>query len=315
MSDEAQHEGRQEGRHPHGGHDHGDHPGREALQGRGLTITLVLVAGYMVAEGVGGWLTNSLALLADAGHMLSDVAALGLSLFAIRLARQPATRRRSYGYYRAEILAALANGTVLVALSIFIFVEAINRFVQPSQVMGSAMLWIAVGGLVINIVGLWLLHGGREQSLNIHGAWLHVLGDALGSIGTIVAAIFIWTLGWYWTDPVASILIGMLIIWSSWSLLKEAVSVLMESAPRGIDPDTVHAAVLQLEGVRAAHDLHIWSITSGIYSLSIHVTVAERADYDMVLADIRAMLHKRFGIDHITVQCEPEGFQERQRQF
>jgi len=298
--------------HPHEhrrGHLHG------AAQGRRLTITLALVGTYMVAEVVGGLLTNSLALLADAGHMLSDLAALGLSLFAIRLARRPSTPQRSYGYYRAEILAALANGATLVALSIYIFIEAFQRLIHPAEVLGAAMLWIAVGGLAVNVASLWILHAGRHESLNVHGAWLHVLGDALGSVGTILAALFIWGLGWYWADPLASVLIAGLIIYSSWALLKEAVAVLMESTPRGMDPDDVLQAIQAVEGVVAAHDLHVWTITSGVHCLSAHVTVAAEVDYHEVLARIRGSLHSRFGIDHITIQCEPEGFEERQRRF
>lgn len=296
-------------------HDHGHHHGHGhvhgTLQGRRLTITLVLVGVYMVAEVIGGLLSNSLALLADAGHMLSDAAALGLSLFAIHLARRPSTPQRSYGYYRAEILAALANGAALVALSIYIFVEAIQRFLAPAEVQGGLMLWIAAGGLAVNVVSLWILHAGRQESLNVHGAWLHVLGDALGSVGTIVAGLLIWAFGWYWSDPLASLLIGGLIIYSSWALLKEAVAVLMESAPRGIDPDNVLAAILAVPGVRAAHDLHIWTITSGIHALSAHVTVESQVDDHETLGAIRHVLHERFHIDHLTIQVEPEGFEDR----
>ena len=226
--------------HDHGHAGHGHHHHGAASQRR-LLITLVLVGTYMVAEVIGGLWTHSLALLADAGHMLSDMAALGLSLFAIRLARRPRTPRRSYGYYRAEILAALANGATLVALSIWIFVEAARRFAQPTEVLGGTMLWIAIGGLAINLASLWILSGGKQESLNVHGAWLHVLGDALGSVGTITAAVLIGGFGWYWADPLASVLIGLLIIYSSWALLKEAVSVLMENTPRGIDPDRVQS--------------------------------------------------------------------------
>ena len=256
--------------HSHKGHSHAHDHHRHAAGAnqRRLLLTLLLVSSYMVAEVVGGLLTNSLALLADAGHMLSDAAALGLSLFAIRLAQRPPDLRRSYGYYRAEILAALANGATLIALSIWIFIAAFHRLAMPPEVAGFTMLWIAVGGLLINIASLWILHAGKDESLNVHGAWLHVLGDALGSVGTIVAAVLIWAFGWFWTDPLASMLIGLLIIYSSWALLREAVSVLMQSTPRRIDPDRVQAAMLAVPGVTAVHDLHVWTITSGLDSLS-----------------------------------------------
>ncbi len=302
--------------HRHG-HSHSQERRHEAglLNQRRLLGTLLLVGGYMVAEVIGGLLAGSLALLADAGHMLSDMAALGLSLFAIRLAQRPRTARRSYGYYRAEILAALANGATLVALSIWIFVEAARRLAWPSEVLGGTMLWIALGGLAVNLVSLWLLHAGREESLNVHGAWLHVLGDTLGSIGTIAAAALIRAFGWYWADPLASVLIGLLIIYSSWALLKEAVSVLMENTPRGIDPDRVRDTLLAVDGVRAVHDLHIWTITSGLHSLSAHVEASPEADHQGILETIRARLHADFRIDHITIQVEPEGFERSRHVF
>jgi cobalt-zinc-cadmium efflux system protein len=207
------------------------HASQGSANRKRLAVTLGLVTAYMVAETIGGLLTNSLALLADAGHMLSDAAALALSLFAIWLANRPAGSRFTYGYYRSEILAALVNGATLVAISIFILVEAFERMRQPPEVQGALMMAIATGGLVINLIGLRILSAGRSQSLNLRGAWLHVLTDALGSIGAIGAGLFIWVFGWAWADPAASVLIGLLVIYSSWSLLKETVAVLMESAP------------------------------------------------------------------------------------
>ena len=267
----------------------------------------------MVAEVVGGLLTNSLALLADAGHMLSDVAALGLSLFAAWIAERPPTPKRTYGYYRAEILAALANGATLIAISVYIFVEAYHRLRQTPEVQGPAMLAVAVGGLAVNLVSLWLLHGGREESLNVHGAWLHVLTDALGSVGAIAAAALIWAFGWAWADPVASVLIGLLVVYSSWRLLAESVSVLLESAPKGIDVDEVHRAMRGVPGVLAVHDLHVWSITSGLNCLSAHVVAAEGQPHAALLKTLRADLHEKFGLDHLTIQIEPEGFEEDDR--
>lgn len=302
----------------HHGHDHHRGPAaeRRALRGgRRLLWTLLLAGGYMLAEVVGGLWTNSLALLADAGHMLSDVGSLGLSLFALWLAERPPGAQRTYGYYRAEILAALVNGATLVAIAIYIFLEAYRRFRAPPEVAGAGMLAIAAGGLVVNLAGLWILNAGRRESLNIRGAWLHVLTDALGSVGAIVAGLLIWLLGWFWVDPLASVLIAILVIYSSWHLLQEAVSVLMESAPKGLDIDEVRDSIASVPGVIGVHDLHVWTITSGMESLSAHV-VAEDARRDPeLLGAIRQRLHDRFGIDHVTLQIEPEGFSERQTPF
>ena len=289
-------------------HCHSHHGGKNK---RRLAFTLVLAAGYMVAAVVGGLMTNSLALLADAGHMLSDVAALALSFFAVWIADRPAPPHRTYGYYRAEILAALANGAALVAVSIYILVEAFQRMWEPPDVQAPLMLWIACGGLLINLAGLWMLHGGRDENLNIRGAWLHVLSDTLGSVGVILAAGLIWAFGWYWSDPVASLIIGLLVIYSSWRLLAEATAVLMESAPRGIDVDEVRDAVVAMDGVKGIHDLHIWTIASGLDSLSAHVVSDDGQSHPDFLTRLRTMLHDRFGIDHITIQIEPEGFVER----
>lgn len=287
------------------GHGHGRSGDR-----RRLALTLGLAAGYTVAEVAGGLLTNSLALLADAGHMLSDVAALALSLFAAWVANRPRTPRRTYGYYRAEILAALANGAALVAVSLLVFVEAYRRLREPPEVLGSGMLAVAAGGLAVNLAGLWLLHGGRGGSLNVHGAWLHVLTDALGSAGVIVAAALVWAFGWAWADPAASVLIGLLVIYSSWRLLAESAAVLMESAPRGVDVDEVLRAMREVPGVLAVHDLHVWMITTGLDCLSAHVVAAEPHSHAALLKTLRDTLHERFGLDHLTIQVEPAGFEE-----
>ncbi len=293
----------------HHGHDH-HHGHRNSANKKRLALTFFLAATYLIAEVVGGLLTNSLALLADAGHMLSDVAALALSYFAIWMADRPSPSHKTYGYHRAEILAALANGAALVAISIYIFIEAFQRFREPPEVLGATMMWIAVGGLLVNILCLWILHSGRHESLNIRGAWWHVLTDALGSIGAIVAGILIWQFGWNWADPAASVVIGILVVFSSWRLLAESVSVLMESAPKGMNVDEVHAAMFETPGVSGVHSLHVWTITSGLDSLSAHVVAAEGQQHRELLQQLRTMLHDRFGIDHITIQIEPEGFEE-----
>jgi len=291
-------------------HDHNHSHGSQNRQRLGWAFALSFT--YMVAEFVGGWLTNSLALLADAGHMLSDVAALALSFFAIWIAAQPSPKHRTYGYYRAEILAALINGASLIAIALMIFWEAIERFQSPEQVAGSLMMGIAVGGLVINLISMSILYGGRDANLNLHGAWLHVMMDALGSIGAILAGLAIWWLDWQWVDPLVSILIGLLVIYSSWRLLAEAVSVLMESAPANLSVDEVQDAMHETNGVTEIHDLHIWTITSGLICLSAHAVVEEEHTDAIILGSLREMLHDRFGIDHITIQIEPEGFEERE---
>jgi cobalt-zinc-cadmium efflux system protein len=264
----------------------------------------------MLAEAVGGWLTGSLALLADAGHMLSDVAALGLSLFAMWMARRPATSRKTYGYRRMEILAALVNGATLVALSLFVLAEAWERFRNPPEVNAAGLMGIAAGGLLVNLASLWILHAGRDESLNVRGAWLHVLTDALGSVQAIAAGVLIWAFGWRWADPAASVLISLLVIYSSWDLLKEATAVLMEHAPPHIDVDKVREAMASVPGVLAIHDLHVWTITSGMESLSAHVVVREDRYGCEMLGEIRSVLHDRFGLHHTTVQMETETFVE-----
>ena len=270
---------------------------------RGLTITLGLVCLYMVAEVVGGVLANSLALLADAGHMLSDAAALGLALFAIHMAGKPATSERTFGYYRAEILAALVNGAALVVISVFILLEAWERFQSPQPVEARLLLVVAAGGLVINALGLWILGRHRDRSLNLRGAWLHVLTDALGSVQAIVAGFLILRFGWLWADPLASVLIALLVAYSAWSLLRDAVAVLMEGSPAHIDVDEVRRALLAHPTVVEVHDLHVWTITSGLESLSAHVVV-EREPSMELLPELQATLRRSFGIDHVTLQIE-----------
>jgi len=296
--------------HGHGEqHVHGAHArrrGERRTDRARLTVTLALVLAYMVAEVVGGLLTNSLALLADAGHMLSDAGALGLSLFAAWIAQRPPTPQRSYGYYRAEILAALANGAALVAISIYIVIEAVERLTAPPAVLGGAMLGVACGGLAVNLAGLWILSGTKSENLNLRGAWLHVLTDTLGSIAAIAAGLVIWTRGWTWADPAASVLIALSVVYSAWGLLREAVSVLMESTPKHIDPDQVHAAIARVAGVRGVHDLHIWVITTGMEALSAHAVLETGVAAEAVLGEIREVLAERFGIDHVTIQFEAE---------
>jgi cobalt-zinc-cadmium efflux system protein len=293
--------------HTHG-HTHAGTSGQKNQ--RRLALVLLLVTLYMVAEVIGGIITNSLALIADAGHMLSDAGALALSLFAIWIGRRPATPQYTYGYYRTEILAALVNGATLVAISFYIFYEAYHRIGEPPHVQGALMMGIAMGGLIINLLGLRILSAGKEESLNVRGAWLHVLTDALGSVGAIVAGALIWAFGWYWVDPAASALIGVLVLFSSWNLLNESVSVLMEGTPSHIDVDEVRQMIRAVPGVLEVHDLHVWTITSGMVSLSAHIVVEDDQYRQEVLGLVRKRLHDRFGIDHTTLQLEQVDFRE-----
>lgn len=271
---------------------------------RPLAITLALVLLYMAVEVVGGVVAGSLALLADAGHMLSDAGALALTLFAMRYARRPATAERTYGHYRAEILAALANGAALVAIAIFIFVEAAGRLAEPREVRGGLMLGVAAGGLFVNAVGLRMLHATRHDSLNVHGAWLHVLTDALGSVQALVAGALIWAFGWHWADPLASVLIGVLVVHSAWRLIRQSVAVLMEGAPGHVSVEAIRAALLGLPHVSGVHDLHVWSITSGFVAMSAHLTCVEPDRHETVLRAARDVLAERFRIHHSTIQVD-----------
>ena len=293
--------------HGHGhGHGHHHHHGDATGNARRLVIVLVLTAIYTLAEAVGGMLSHSLALVADAGHMLSDVAALGLGLFAAWASRLPPTPERSYGYHRTEILAALANAATLIGISVWVCIEAYRRLGAPPEVAGGMVMAIAAGGFVINIVGMLVLSGGKDSNLNIRGAWLHVATDALGNIGTVAAGAAVLYLGWRWADPVASVLIAVLVCWSAWALLKESVDVLMESTPRGIDAEKVRAALAEVGGVQAVHDLHIWSIASGRVSLSAHVAVEGTRSDREILTDLCATLREAFHITHVTLQLESE---------
>lgn len=295
--------------HDHAGHARHGHDAGPSNRRR-LAVTLGLTSSYLVAEAIGGWLTNSLALLADAGHMLTDAASLALALFAAWLAGRPAPAHRTYGYHRAEILAALVNAATLLAACGWIFVEAARRFRSPPEVLGPGMFAVACGGLVVNLVAIRVLHAGRGESLNVRGAWLHVVADALGSAGAIAAAGLVWAFGWTWADPAASVVNALMILFSSWRLLAEAVGVLMESAPRGIDVDEVRAVIADTPGVTDLHDLHVWSITPSRVCLSVHVAAAPDVPRGDLLRRLRSALHDRFDIDHTTIQLEPDDFED-----
>jgi cobalt-zinc-cadmium efflux system protein len=296
-------------------HAHSHSHDRAARSRRRLSIVLVLTAVYMFAEAAGGWLTGSLALLADAGHALTDVAALALALIAVWFGSRPATSSKTFGYYRLEILAALINGVALVLISFLIFYEAYQRWAQPPAVRSGLMILVASGGLVINLVCARLLHGDHKDDLNVRGAWLHIIGDALGSVGAIVAGVLMSVYGWYAADPLFSCLIGLLIIWSSWHLIRESTNVLLEGTPAHINLAAVEDAILQTDGVTDVHDLHIWTITSGREALSAHVIHIETIAQAELLKQLRAKLQDRFGVDHLTIQMETTDFEDETFHF
>lgn len=293
-------------------HEHGGAPHRQAL-----ALTFALTAGYAVVEVVAGYLTNSLALLADAGHMIADVGGLGLALFAGWVARRPANPQKTYGYYRAEILAALVNGAVLFCMAFFILYEACHRFFEPPEVKSGAMLAVAAVGLGVNLVGIFTLHKGSSESLNVHGAFLEVVSDTLGSVGTIGAALIMLRTGWYYADPIFSTLIGLFILPRTWGLMKQAVHVLMEGVPGHIKVADVERALCCVPGVAGVHDLHVWTITSGMEALSVHVVMTTdcTADAGHELVDtLHELLKKEFGIAHSTIQIERLDRQGREMQ-
>lgn len=288
--------------HSHGhNHNHVHNANKKAL-----TISFFLIAGFMFVEFIGGYLTNSLALISDAGHMLSDAVALGLSLSALIFGARAATSSKTYGYKRFEILAALLNGIVLVLLSIFIFKEAIERLSSPPHVIGRGMMIISIVGLVINIIVAYILHfqGSTKENLNVRSAFLHVIGDLLGSVGAIIAAILIMLFGWYIADPIASMIVSLLVLYSGWNVLKESVNILMEAKPSNIDSEQVISILKSIDGVEDIHDLHIWMITSDFSVMTVHLKVRTESDRDIILEKAKRSISKEFGIKHVTIQLE-----------
>ena len=281
-----------------------DQPGTRASTERRLLIVLAITGLYMLAEVVGGLLTGSLALLADSGHLLGDVLGLAMAASAIRFARRPATAGRTYGFYRAEILAALVNSFVLILVAGWILYAALQRLAEPTvEIRALPMLAVAAGGVAVTIIGVTLLHAGAQESLNVRAAFLEVLGDLLSSIGTIVAAVIILTTGWTAADALISALIGVFMLPRAWVLVRSVVDVLLESAPGHLDIPQIEAAMRAMPGVDSVHDLHLWSITSGFDAMSGHVRSNGRPSED-VLHDLRTMLRDRFGIEHVTLQVE-----------
>ena len=270
-----------------------------------LRLVLALTATFMVVEAIGGWVSGSLALLADAGHMLTDVGALALSLVTAWIAQRPANDRKTYGYLRWEILAALVNGAALFGIAALIVVEAVQRLQQPQPIRTGLFLAVAAMGLVVNLVSLALLHRVREGSLNVRGAYLHVLGDALGSVGALAAAAIILVTGWTLADPIVSILLSLLILLGAWRLLRESTDILLEAAPRHVSLPEVQRRMLAVPGVSAVHDLHVWTVTNGVVAMSGHAVVPDLVDHPGVLEGIRREMGG-LGIGHVTIQLEVE---------
>lgn len=293
------------------GHGHDHHHGHshhhQSNNKKALFWAFILIAIYMVVEVIGGLMTNSLALLSDAGHMLSDAAALGLSLVAIKIGEKIATEKKTFGFKRFEIIAAAINGATLIIISIFIFYEAIERLIHPPEVQSLGMLSIAVIGLLVNILAAWILmRGDKDDNLNVRSAFLHVIGDMLGSVGAIVAALVIYFFGWGIADPIASVIVAALILFSGWRVTKDSLHVLMEGSPDHLNLEELKAKLLSITTVQSVHDLHVWSITSGVPMLSCHLAISGDGSHDQVLRHAQSLLHDEFGIDHSTIQVESE---------
>lgn len=285
------------------GHDHGLN---EIRHERPLWWAFGLTLGFLVAEVVGALLTNSLALLSDAAHMGTDVLALAISLVAVRLSRKPADAKRTYGYARMEAIGAMVNGGLLFLVAGYILWEAVGRFRDPPHVASTGMLVIAAIGLAINLVSMRLLKAGSGTSLNVKGAYLEVWSDMLGSVAVILGALAIRWTGWQWIDPVLAVLIGLWVLPRTWLLLREALNVLLEGVPKGVDLATVRAALCERAGVLDVHDLHVWALASSTPALTAHVVAADEVDNDRLRRELATMLHERFGIDHVTLQVEAD---------
>jgi cobalt-zinc-cadmium efflux system protein len=288
----------------HHGHDHGE---RLQTDRRRLAAALALILAFMVVEVVGGIVANSLSLLADAGHMVTDAASLTLALGAAWIAATPATPQRSFGLRRAEILAALANGVLLVAISIWIIIAAVGRLHDPPATLGGWMLAVGAIGIVVNLAAAGVTWGGRHGSMNVRAAFLHIVADLLGSVGVVIAGAIVLATGWRYADPIAAIAIAALILVSSWTILRESVEVLLETTPRDIDAEAVGRTMVGHQGVREVHDLHIWTITSGFPALSAHVLVDPGADCHAVRQELEHVLAERFSLTHTTLQVEHAG--------
>ncbi|AIQ37960.1 zinc transporter ZitB [Paenibacillus sp. FSL R5-0345] len=297
--------------HSHAGHDHshgphGHHHFDSSGNKKGLMIALIITVGIMFLEFFGGLVTNSLALLSDSGHMLNDASSLALSLVAVWFATKPASPNKTYGFHRFEILAALLNGVTLFVVAGFIIVEAYGRFFEPPTVASGSMMLIACIGLLANVASAWSLmrKGDVKNNINLRSAYLHVLGDALGSVGAIIAGLVMMIFGWYIADPIISVLVALLILRGAWGIIKHTVHVLMEGTPITVNPSEVKAVLENIEGVINVHDLHIWTITSGLDSLSCHLLINDQEDDQRILQQSIQLIAERFKIQHTTIQIE-----------
>lgn len=290
----------------------GNHASAGYQNKKQLVTVLLLTGSYLVAEVIGGIVTGSLALLADAGHMLTDVGGLALALFAINMTQRAASPKRTYGYYRAEILAALTNAVVLIGISLYILYEAYQRFRNPPEVSSTVMLIVASIGLVINIIGMLILRKGSQESLNMKGAYFEVLSDMLTSVGVIAAAIIMLTTGWYYADPIVSAGIGLFILPRTWILLKDAVSVLLEGTPGDVNVEELRSRIEKIPGVKAVHDLHVWVLTSGYNAMSVHIVINEGLPYNATLQLIKETVTANYKIHHTTIQIEMDNYQEQE---
>lgn len=295
------------GAHQHGGCDHGTN-----ASVRGLRTALALISALLVVEVVGGILSNSIALLADAGHLLTDVAALSLSLFVAWFSVRPETPRKTYGYLRWEILAALINGVTLILISVWIVFEAVSRFRTPQPISGGMMLYVSIIGLAVNIVAARMLHSSHNHNLNARGAYLHVLGDLLAIVGTLVAALLIKYTGWLIADPIASILTTLIITGGAWRLVRESVDVLLESTPAHIPLHAVRAQLEAIPGIESVHDLHVWAVTPAMVAMSAHAVVRDPSQHQHCLEHIHSAM-RLFGVEHVTIQLEDTDMQQMER--
>ncbi|MBY0029815.1 cation transporter [Priestia aryabhattai] len=288
-------------KHSHGhSHNHGKNANKQALK-----LSFFIIAIYMIIEAIGGFMTNSLALISDAGHMLSDAGALGLSYLAMTFGERKATEFKTFGYKRFEVLAAFINGLTLIVISLYIFWESYKRISQPPEVQSSGMIIIASIGLVVNIIAAYILmKGDKSENLNVRSAFLHVIGDLLGSVGAIIAALLIMFFGWSLADPIASVLVAILIIISAFRVTRDSINILMEGAPSHIDVTQVREALIAINNTLEVHDLHIWAISSDIPSLSCHIVVNDLKSSSMVMNSAKEILEKQFKIKHTTIQID-----------
>lgn len=292
------------------GHSHVTAQSAGAKHRRPLTIALLLTASFMVVEIVAGILTGSLALLSDAGHMLTDVVGLGMALAAIQFSQSRRSTSHTYGLYRLEILASLANALLLFAVAAYVLYEAVQRFQEPTEIPGVPLLIVAVAGLIVNLISFRLLVAGSKESINVRGAFLEVVADALGSAGVLLAGLILITTGWPYADPIIGAAIGLFILPRTWRLGKAALRILLEIAPERIDIELVTSSLHAVPGIEAVHDLHVWTLTSGIDAASGHVQMSSGADLAAVIRDATTVLKEEFDINHVTLQCEPAGFAE-----